>query len=164
MYRVVLIAALALAGCTAKPTGPVGFRASDVPIWSAASFLPSRVVGQWQQAADFAAEGASCTGGQVAFAEDSQGLQLTGRLCLAGKLTDVSGLARPVGPGRLGIAGQEDWWVLWVDSGYRTMAIGTPSGEFGFVLDRGAISADRLVASREIFDFNGYAPTAFRAF
>jgi apolipoprotein D and lipocalin family protein len=164
VHRIILIAALALAGCTAKPAGPVGFRASDVPIWSAAGFLPAQVAGQWQQAADFAADGAGCSGGQVAFQPDSQGLQLSGRLCLAGKLTDVSGLARPVGPGRLSIAGQEDWWVLWVDSGYRTMAIGTPSGAFGFVLDRDAISSDRLAAAREIFDFNGYASAALRAF
>ena len=36
-----------------------------------------------------------------------------------------------------------------VDSGYRTMAIGTPSGRFGMILDRGAIPPDRLTAARE---------------
>lgn len=51
---------------------------------------------------------------------------------------------------------------LGVDHGYRTLAIGTPSGRFGFVLDRGPIPADRLDAAREIFDFNGYATAALR--
>jgi apolipoprotein D and lipocalin family protein len=87
-----------------------------------------------------------------------------GELCLNGVRQRLSGLAAPSGPGRLQLAGQEEWWVLWVDSGYRTLAIGAPSGRFGFVLDRGAIPPDRLTAAREIFDFNGYVAGAFRAF
>ena len=91
------------------------------------------------------------------------GLRLDGNLCLAGVARKVSGLAVPSGPGRLSVAG-EDWWILWVDTGYRTMAIGTPSGRFGFILDRGAIPGDRLTAAREIFDFNGYRTSALTAF
>ena len=91
-------------------------------------------------------------------------MALSGTLCLNGRDVPVAGLAEPVGPGRLRIKGQADWWVLWVDSGYRTLAIGTPSGQFGFVLDRGAIPGDRLTAAREIFDFNGYATAALRPF
>lgn len=93
---------------------------------------------------------------------DGGGLRLTGTLCLAGKPETVNGTAPLVGPGRLRVNG-EDWWILWVDSGYRTLAIGTPSGRFGLVLDRGAIPADRLNAAQEIFDFNGYQTGALTA-
>jgi apolipoprotein D and lipocalin family protein len=70
----------------------------------------------------------------------------------------LSGTARLTvsGPGRF-TAGGVDYWVLWVDEEYRTMAIGTPSGSFAGVLNRGAtISEDRLRAVRRILEFNGY--------
>ena len=46
--------------------------------------------------------------------------------------------------------------MLWADADYRTLVIGTPNGRLGFILNRGAISADRLVAAWEILDWNGY--------
>jgi apolipoprotein D and lipocalin family protein len=89
-------------------------------------------------------------------------LRLSGSLCLSGRTETVSGTAPLVGPGRLRVNGEE-WWVIWVDVGYRTLAIGTPSGRFGIILDRGAIPGDRLEAAREIFDFNGYRTQALTA-
>ncbi len=77
----------------------------------------------------------------------------------AGQRAGGGDRARSVGGDRHG-----DWWVLWVDSGYRTLAIGTPDGRFGFVLDRGRIGPDRLVAAAEIFDFNGYSKARFKPF
>jgi apolipoprotein D and lipocalin family protein len=63
----------------------------------------------------------------------------------------------PVGPGRFTLGAGAPWWVLWDDADNRTLAIGTPSGAFGFVLNRGAdIPSDRIVAAREILDFNSY--------
>jgi apolipoprotein D and lipocalin family protein len=107
---------------------------------------------------------ASCRAGAVDIQPVSGRLQLSGSLCLDGAMRAISGVAAPSGPGRLQVKGEEDWWILWVDSGYRTLAIGTPSGRFGFVLDRGAIPADRLTAAREVFDFNGYETQALQAF
>jgi apolipoprotein D and lipocalin family protein len=155
VHRLTLAAVLMLAACVAKPDAQSAFRAADAPIWSAAAFAPAQVAGTWRQVATFQAPGASCSSGAVEITPDGNGLRLSGTLCLAGRLETVSGTAPMVGPGRLRVAG-EDWWVIWVDSGYRTLAIGTPSGRFGFILDRGAIPADRLNAAREIFDFNGY--------
>lgn len=155
MSRLILAAVLVLAACAAKPPASTGFRAADAPIWSAAAFLPAQAAGSWRQVAGFQAEGASCGAGGVEITPEAGGLRLAGTLCLAGVARDVSGLAVPAGPGRLSVGGEE-WWILWVDTGYRTMAIGTPSGRFGFILDRGAIPGDRLNAAREIFDFNGY--------
>ena len=53
--------------------------------------------------------------------------------------------------------------MVWVDEGYRTAAIGTPDGSFGWVLDRAASGGgDRITAAREILEFNGYDEGALR--
>lgn len=148
-----------LAACVAKAPAPPTFRAADAPIWSAAAFQPAQVAGTWRQVATFQPEGSACRAGSVTITPETAGLRLDGTLCLAGTAQKLSGLAPVTGPGRIRVAG-EDWWILWVDTGYRTLAIGTPSGRFGLLLDRGAIPADRLQAAREIFDFNGYRTAA----
>ena len=54
-------------------------------------------------------------------------------------------------------AGEAEFWVLWVDDDFRTAVIGSPTGQFGWIMDRpGAASADRTRAAREILDFSGY--------
>jgi apolipoprotein D and lipocalin family protein len=166
MHRVILAIALLLSACAgAPPKGDAVFRSAGTPIWSAAAFMPARIEGRWQQVAAYQlAPTGTCRSGTVEFRPTSGGLAVDGVLCLNGSARKVSGLAQPVGPGRLALPGQEDWWILWVDTDYRTLAIGTPSGRFGFVLDRGAAAPDRLAAAREILDFNGYAPAAFRPF
>lgn len=158
----ILAAALLLAGCAAKPPASLAFRDAEAPIWSAAAFQPDQIAGTWRQVAGFQPGSPSCAAGALEITPEAGGLRLKGNLCLAGVTQDVSGLAAPTGPGRMAVEGEE-WWVLWVDSGYRTMAIGTPSGRFGFVLDRGAIPGDRLEAAREVFDFNGYRTGALTA-
>ncbi len=147
-----------LAACAPKPPAATAFRDAGAPIWSAAAFAPAQVAGTWRQVADFGASKA-CRDGAVEIVPVAGGLQLRGTLCLAGRAETVSGVAPLVGPGRLRVKG-EDWWVIWVDVGYRTLAIATPSGRFGIILDRGALPADRLAAAREIFDFNGYRTEA----
>ncbi len=162
MSRLTLVAALLLTACVAKPASAPAFRAADAPIWSAAAFQPGQVAGVWRQVASFQPEDATCRAGAVEITPEGSALRLSGTLCLAGRAEKVSGTAPLVGPGRLRVRG-EDWWVLWVDSGYRTLAIGIPSGRFGLILDRGAVAADRLNAAREIFDFNGYRTEALTA-
>ena len=169
MTRSALLAlAVLLAACAARaPDGAQNgaFRDKATPIWSAAAFAPTRIEGNWEQTASFQpGSGKTCQGGAIRMQPTAGGLRIEGALCLAGKTERIAGLAKLTGPGRLALPGQADWWVLWVDEGYRTMAIGTPDGSFGFVLDRGASATDRLTAAREIFDFNGYDVAAFRAF
>ena len=167
MHRVILaLTLLLLAACAGPgPEADAGFRSAGAPIWSAAAFAPAEIAGRWQQVAAYQAKpDGKCRGGALEFRPASGGVAVEGELGLNGTARRVSGLAKPVGPGRLAVQGQEDWWILWVDSGYRTLAIGTPSGAFGFVLDRSAAAPDRLAAAREVFDFNGYASGAFRAF
>lgn len=48
-------------------------------------------------------------------------------------------------------------WVMWMDFDSRTAAIGTPSGEFGWIMDRNATGGrDRIAAARDIMDWFGY--------
>lgn len=155
MHRVALIGLLLLAACADRP-GSSTYRQSDSPIWSSAAFVPGQMVGTWQQVAAFSTEAAGCAAAGVSFQPEDGVLRARGSLCLDGKVTDIDSAVAASGPGRLSLSGFEDWWILWVDEGYRTLAIGTPSGRFGFVLDRGAGAADRLAAAREVFDFNGY--------
>ncbi len=152
-----LCAALLLAGCVAKPVAEsVRFRAVNAPIWSNAQFDASRLTGRWQQVAGFSTTAQGCSPGGIEVVGAAPAQTIAGRLCLNGQSLRFSGPLTLSGPGRLRV-GDQDWWVIWVDTDYRTMAIATPSGAFGFILNRGSGQpADRLRAAREIFDFNGY--------
>ncbi|WP_267166953.1 lipocalin family protein [Sulfitobacter sp. F26169L] len=50
-----------------------------------------------------------------------------------------------------------DFWVLWVDEGFRTAVLGNKQGNFGWIVDRSTKGGvDRIKAATEILDFNGY--------
>ncbi|VDC31178.1 lipocalin family protein [Pseudogemmobacter humi] len=160
-----LVLALLLAGCAApEPVRIASFRPEGAPIWSAAAFAPARIEGEWRQVATFSAAEPGCRPGGAVFRREGEALTIQARLCLNGREVTASGPVTVSGPGRLTVPGMGEWWVIWVDSGYRTLAIATPRGDYGFVLDRGAISSDRLRAAAEIFDFNGYAKGNLRPF
>lgn len=157
MPRLTLLCLL-LAACAAPaPRGVEGHRRQAVPIWSAAVFDAARLSGRWTQTGDFAPLGAApCAAPGLEIGADGR---VSGRLCLSGSVVPVEGQIRVQGPGRLGLPGlAEAIWVLWVDEGYRTLALGTPSGRFGLMLERGTgpTPPDRRRAAREIFDWNGY--------
>ena len=134
MTRQTLLALpLILAACMGGDRSGGTFREAGAPIWSAAAFDAALITGDWQQVAGFAEAAGGCHSGAIRFAPVGGGLQLSGSLCLNGKVEKLRGTASASGPGRL-IVGGEEWWILWVDSGYRTMAIGTPSGRFGMIL------------------------------
>ncbi|MGL5009131.1 MAG: lipocalin family protein [Paracoccaceae bacterium] len=155
------MALLLMAGCAAAPQ-VTGFRDPAVPIYSNAVVQPADLAGDWVQVANFATDG-DCNPGAVTIAPGAAGLQISGALCLGGVATDVSGPYAVVGPGRLQRGADAPWWVIWADTNLRTLAIGTPDGRFGFVLNKGAeLPQDRLVAAREVFDFNGYNPAGLR--
>jgi apolipoprotein D and lipocalin family protein len=164
VYRLIWLV-LALAACTPTTT-PVAlgrYRAPDAPIYSNAVLDLSRLQGRWQQVADFANKATDCAPGGVDVSARN-GLQVTYRLCLSGQQIAGAGAMRPTGPGRFEVPGQPGpWWVLWADADYRTLVIGTPSGQLGFILNRdGALPPDRLAAAREILDWNGYDLTRLR--
>jgi apolipoprotein D and lipocalin family protein len=159
MYRIALALVLTLAACAPERASAPGFRDTAVPMFSNAVFDPARLPGQWVQAAAFSDAGAGCTRGGAGI---EPGGATTLRLCLDGRVVAAQGRLVPVGPGRFALQGDagplaQTWWVVWVDTDYRTLAIGTPSGDWGFILNRGGpLPDDRLRAAAEIFDFNGY--------
>jgi apolipoprotein D and lipocalin family protein len=154
---------LMLAACAPTITADGGvYRNAAAPIYSNAVFDTGQLEGRWDQVAAFGAEPPSgCRPGGAEFAGKDGVMQVTYRLCLSGREVAGAGPISSTGPGRFAVGGKgsigQDWWVLWVDEGYRTLAIGNPSGTFGFILNRGkALPEDRLIAAREVFDFNGY--------
>lgn len=154
---------LSIAACSPKnATKETGYRPAAAPIYSIAAFDVGRLAGNWDQVAAFTGPmQESCAAGGAAFVPKDGTLQLTYKLCLAGQVLTGVGAVVTTGPGRFSVKGKDrigqDWWVLWVDEGYRTLAIGNPSGSFGFILNRGAsLPSDRLAAANEVFDFNGY--------
>ena len=128
-----------------------GFR-GDGQIYSSAVLEEGRLAGHWVQVAGFAVADLPCGPGEV----DIGGGQIAWTLCLDG-MRSGAGAMVPGAAGRFAVAGMEAWWLLWVDADYRTMVVGTPSGRFGFVLNReGDLPGDRVTAVRDILAFNGY--------
>ena len=154
MYRLIVLF-LMLAACA--PPGPpaaVAFRTAGAPIYSSAVLEPQRLSGPWVQVATFAPGGkAACGLGMADFTADA----MRWDLCLSdGRHSGAAPLV-PGKPGRFAVDGLGDLWVLWADGDYRTLVIGTPAGQFGFVLNRdAALPTDRLNAVRDILRFNGY--------
>lgn len=165
MHKLILVMAVLLAGCVAEKTPDTGiFRGQGLPMWSIAQLDNSRLVGTWKEAAGFQTLGSRCPPGNLTIQQVSGQLSAEGQICFAEKPVAISDKMSPTGPGRFRVAGR-DWWVIWVDTDYRTLAIASPSGQFGLVLERsGRLSSDRAAAAREIFDFNGYDVTAFNVY
>ena len=156
-----------LAGCTAaRQDDPAGsYRDIEIPIYSAAVFDQSRFAAQdWQQVAAFLPgperpdPARGCGTATLTFPEPGNAARASYRLCLSGSLREDAGNVIWQPGGRFTLPGlDEPIWVLWVDADYRTVLLGTPSGRFGLILNRGGnLPSDRLAAAREIFDFNGY--------
>jgi apolipoprotein D and lipocalin family protein len=159
-----------LAGCggPGEPVSPFAvYRDTTAPIASKALFEPERYLGLWHEVARYPVifeQG--CVGVTADYGLRADGLLSVRNTCRNpdGTVRSViEGTAEVVGPGRLKVrfasvpfvAG--DYWVLWVDEGYRTAVVGTPNGRAGWILNRDPeIPADRLAAAREILDFNGY--------
>lgn len=142
-----------LAGCgVAVPVEPfeVPYRNPTQPVASKALFDYGETLGEWHVVARF--PDAFCETRTIVFDPD-----LFTRTCADGER--IGGGVRLVGPGRLqiGAATGTQLWVLWADHDYRTMVLADPDGRRGWILNRTRqIPADRMVAAREILDFNGY--------
>ncbi|WP_022702670.1 lipocalin family protein [Pseudorhodobacter ferrugineus] len=163
MYRLIVL--VLLAGCVAKaPATVAGFRDPAKQIYSNAVLENDKLVGRWAQVAEFAPIAApECKLGGAEIGRGAAGLTLVAQLCLGGERVAFSGPLAGAGPGRFTPPKGEAWWVLWADVGYRTLVIGTPSGRFGFILNRGGdLPADRMRAAREVLDWNGYTLARLR--
>ncbi len=162
MWAPVLLALL-LAGCAAIPTGR--YRDTSVPISSAAAFDAARYQGRWYEIARFPVPFEEGCGNVTAdYALRPDGTLSVVNTCHEddGTTRRITGTATPDGPGRLQVRlgampFAAPYWVLWVDEGYRTAVVGTPSGTAGWILNRTSeIPADRWQAAIEVLRFNGY--------
>lgn len=155
MHRLIFV--LLLAGCMAAPRQvAVGhYRAPDAPMYSNAVLDPAKLAGDWRQVAGFGA--GKCAPGAARISQGAAGLTVAYRLCQAGGVAKGAGAMQAQTVGRFDVPGQPGpWWVLWADADYRTLVIGAPNGQLGFILNRGAFPADRLAAAKDILDWNGY--------
>lgn len=168
MHRLIPFALmLVLVACGRGDPGG-DFRGSG-PIYSNAVMDTSSLAGEWTQVATFADADAPCRQGRADIATTPSGLTIAARLCLNGAEVALNGPLAATGPGRVTPMGRvaeplgTEWWVLWVDADLRTLVIGTPSGRFGFVLNRGGkLPADRLTAARDVLAWNGYDTARLR--
>lgn len=151
-----------LAACGREAPTPVSsFREAGTPIGSTTRGGPADLVGEWVVSAAYpggAFPGEPVAGSALSVRADAGGTYYWTVTPADGTGRVVASL-RPVGPGRFAIAGSDapELWVIWTDDDFRTAAIGTPDGRFGWIMDRpGQASPDRLVAAREMLDFNGY--------
>lgn len=168
-----LMAFLALAACSrALPNEDVGglfevYRDTEVQIASKALFEPEKYLGTWYEIARFPVPfEAGCAGVTAEYGALPDGKISVLNTCrnLDGSVrSTIAGSAEIVGPGRLAVSfpsvpfGAADYWVLWTDESYRTAVVGAPNGRSGWILNREpTIPGDRLVAARQVLDFNGY--------
>ena len=163
MMRVaVLPLVLMLAACAPS------FRDAEAPIASIALFDPARYAGDWYEIARYPVSfQKGCVASRATYSLRPDGSLGVVNTCrernIDGPLRQIEGVAEITGPGRLAVRfegmpiGSAPYWVLWVDEGYRTAVVGTPSGRAGWILNRDpVIPADRLRAARRVLAFNGY--------
>lgn len=139
------------------------YRDTSVGMTSMAIFDPARYAGTWYEVASFPTPFQSgCARTRAEYGLAGDGLSVRNSCLRDGNRVAIEGSATVVGPGRLkvrldGVPVAADYWVLWVDEGYRTAVVGVPSGRAGWILNRTPdIPADRLAAAREVLRFNGY--------
>lgn len=155
--RALVLLLLALAACAPS------YRDASVNMTSMAVFDPARYAGLWYEIARFPTPfQAGCTHTTAEYGLTGSGLSVRNSCRKDGRRVVIEGSATVSGPGRLkvrldGAPVAADYWVLWVDEGYRTAVVGVPSGRAGWILNRTPdIPADRLKAAREVLAFNGY--------
>ncbi len=154
----------ALAGCGDRTLVDDGFRDTSVPLSVTTRGTAADLSGPWHMRAHFPGDRSLAL---VTFINDLNGAPavefLYSDCLLSGDCETRSELWRsdPLGQNRYrltnGSGKSFDLWVIWVDEGFRTAALGTPDGSFGWIVDRKPTEGeDRIIAAREILSFNGY--------
>jgi len=167
-HALVAFALLALGACAAtapKITTLQGYRDRSALIGVTSRFDTERFGGLWYVRAQFD-PGAP----QLSFRLMPDAMRLGAPACdAAGVCSEVAEdlPLRRLGNGRFSVvmpSGEaREFWVLWVDEGFRTAVLGNPQGTFGWIVDRSTTGgADRIRAAREILDFNGYDVSRLR--
>lgn len=179
MRRILLGAALLLAGCAQQPD----HRAEAAPPETVSSVDLKRYQGLWYELARYPnrfeddGEAGPCVGVTAEYALREDGTLRVVNSCrqgsLDGPLDVAEGTARRVGPGRLEVKFAPSWvpfawgdyWVLALEDDYSAALVGSPDGKYLWVLSRTPSlppeTYDRLLgaAAAEGYDVAALRPT-----
>lgn len=156
--------AAGLTACVGGGTGVEFHRSKTRQLSSTTRFDAARFAGRWEIRGEFVYPGEKPSFGAV-------NLTHRNRSIVALDVYGPSGLlerydTKQPAPGRISVGTppfDTQYWVLWVDADYRTAAIGTPSGSFGWIIDRSRSGGeDRIKAARDVLGFNGYTLSRLR--
>ena len=159
VWRRYLVGALLVGGlvaCAPVPTVPpapsdITFRNSSANIGATTRFDPVRFAGDWHVVARFVETGETVAHDVIAVTYQ-QGKDRIVVVASEGAQTyayDGTAVLRPKQGDPL--------IIMWVDEGFRTAVLGTPSGRVGYILDRKPNPRkDRLKAATEILKFYGW--------
>jgi len=155
-----------LSACVESSAAVEFHRNTTRPISSITRFDTKRFAGRWVIRGEFTHPGEPPLFGSVTFehsAGDITGLVIQNKVGGRSRFdAELKSRAR-VSVGKAPYDTQ--YWVLWVDADYRTAAIGTPSGSFGWVIDRSPSGgADRIQAAKDVLSFNGYDMSRFHVY
>ncbi len=168
------LAMLMVAGCGAVTDAPgAAFRDTGQPLSvTTRGNGISDMGGPWFLRAHFPGDGGLA---MVTFLPDlngAQAVEMRHEACLlSGDCETGTAIWRadPLGLNRWRLTEAEsgetkELWVIWVDDGFRTAAIGAPDGRYGWIIDRRPEGGeDRLAAAAEILAFNGYDVARMKA-
>ena len=159
VLRRYLVGALLVGGlvaCAPVPTDPpatsdITFRNPSANIGATTRFDPVRFAGDWHVVARFVETGETAAHDVIAVTYQ-QGKDRIVVVASEGAQTyayDGTAVLRPKQGDPL--------IIMWVDEGFRTAVLGTPSGRVGYILDRKPNPRkDRLKAATEILKFYGW--------
>lgn len=167
-----VVAALALAGCVARPPEVAPLRDPAAAISSQVNVTAARLAGTWVVrrawiGAPYLSTDHARGMSALRMVRTPQGLRLEGSrfgVDAAKRATFLSFASdlRPSGPGRFEEVGGKVFggaalWILWMDADDRTVAIGTPNGRFGWIMDRKPTGGqDRIKAASDVMEWMGY--------
>lgn len=150
--------AAGLTACIGGGSGVEFHRSKTRPLSSTTRFDAARFAGRWEIRGEFVFPGEKPSFGAVNLSQSGgriTALDVYGPSGLLERYATTQPAAGRISVGTPPFDTQ--YWVLWVDADYRTAAIGTPSGSFGWIIDRSRTGGeDRIRAARDVLGFNGY--------
>ncbi len=108
------------------------------------SFDLNRYLGTWHEIARFPAwYQRGCSNSKAVYGRiDNKTISVTNSCDRNGKRESADGNAIVKGTGKLGVKFsplqpfRADYWVLWIDDAYQTVAVGEPGKKYGWILSR----------------------------
>jgi apolipoprotein D and lipocalin family protein len=143
------------------------------PMFVVSNLEASQLAGRWYEVASFPARfQAGCYATVAEYTLRPDGTIGVRNQCRVegqpGVIRQIEGVAEIVAPGQLrvrlqGVPFPAKYWVLDISSDGRTLIVGTPTRQGGWVLRRDpGVTPEQLFAAREVFARNGYDVAALQ--